>query len=129
MMVLSETMWDLSTPEFGKLFARASEDFDLEGCTTPQQIDNALKHEIRKSKDKTNKSKVGVVRAYHAYRTEQLDKLIEKDFAGRAIAEANKNPKGLIAQTLLHGRKEALRRIFAQKRAQVRAKQGFKIRR
>ena len=62
------------------------------------------------------------------YRAEQIDKLIEHDFAGRAIFEANRAPKGIIANTLRYGRKEAQKRIIAQKRAQVRAWGGFKVR-
>ena len=63
------------------------------------------------------------------YRAEQIDKLIEHDFAGRAIFEGNIAPKGIIANTLRYGRKEALRRILAQKRAAVRAgRAGSKLR-
>lgn len=54
-------------------------------------------------------------------RADQIDKLIEHDFAGRAIFEGNRAPKGIIAYTLQYGRQEALRRISAQQRAAVRS--------
>ena len=63
------------------------------------------------------------------YRAENINKLMEHDFAGRAIFEANIAPKGIIANTLRYGRKEALKRILAQKRVAVRAgRAGFKLR-
>ena len=124
--MVTQDMWDVSRPEFSQIFDRTSEDVDLKNCTTPQQIDNALKIERHKSKMKAREAKVRVVREYHAYRTEQLDKLIEKDFSGRAIFEANRNPKGMIGQTLLHGRVEARKRVLAQKRAEIRSR-GAKI--
>jgi hypothetical protein len=124
---ISETAWDLSTPEFGKWFDRMSEDMDMEGCTTAIELESLLKSEIRVSKNKARDSKVGVVRAYHAYRAEQLFKALEKDFAGRAIREAVLHPQGYISLTLQYGRKDAIRMRIAQQRAKVRARRGFKI--
>lgn len=63
------------------------------------------------------------------YRAEQINKLMEHDFAGRAIFEGNRAPKGIIANTLRYGREEALKRILAQKRAEVRGgKAGLRVR-
>jgi len=70
-----------------------------------------------------------VMAAQRRYRADQIDKLIEHDFAGRAIFEANRAPKGIIAMTLRYGKKEAKKRIIAQKRAEVRGgKAGLQLR-
>lgn len=70
--------------------------------------------------------KAGINRALAArmkYDAEQLNKLVEHDFAGRAIYEANKYPNGEIAQTLIYG--VASPRMLAQRRAQTRAGRGI----
>jgi hypothetical protein len=68
--------------------------------------------------------KSGISRAMAAQRgrfADQTNKLLEHDFAGRAIYEANRNHKGKISLTLRYGRKEADKRILAQKRAEIRS--------
>jgi hypothetical protein len=60
-------------------------------------------------------------------RTEWLDTLIEHDFAGRTIFEASRNPRGIIALTLIYGRQEAERRILAQRKAALRSRGAFVI--
>lgn len=120
-------MWDRSRPEFAEIFDRTSQEINLEGCTTPLQINRVLNKETARAKVKAKLSKVAVQRAYMAWVAEQLDKLIHKDFSGRAIYEANRAPREIIAQTLVYGRVEARKRVLAMKRDKVRSNSGFKI--
>ena len=120
-------MDSVSRFEFGKIFDRVSHEVELESATTALAINNRMKVEIHRDKNKAKQAKVRIVREYNAYSAEQLDKLQAHDFAGRAIWEANKEPKGIIAQTLLYGRTEARKRVLSQKRAQVRSKSGFRV--
>lgn len=61
------------------------------------------------------------LRDQRMYIAEQLNKLIEHDFAGRAIWEANRHPRGIVAQTLVYGSEMAdYRFLTAQARSQAR---------
>ena len=119
-------MDSVSRPEFGKIFERTSWQVDFGGATTALGINNRMKIEIHRAKNKVKQSKIGVIREFHGFSAEQLDKLIAHDFAGRTVFEANLAPKGIIAQTLLYGREEGKKKVLAQQRAQVRSRSGFK---
>jgi len=121
-------MDSLSRPEFGKIFDRVSIGVELAGATTAIRIENRLKIETRRARSIAKDIKevrLLKLRRFYGSKAERLDKLIEKDFAGRAIFEANRAPKEIIAQTLLHGRKEAIKRVRAQKKAAIRGRLPF----
>lgn len=121
-------MDSLSRPEFHGIFDRVSMDVELEGATTAISIENRLKVERHYAKTRAKTAKRRYARRFYKFKAEELDRLLEHDFAGRAIYTANIDPKGIVAQTLLYGRGEARRRILAQKRAAIRAR-GWYIRR
>lgn len=112
--------------EFGELFDRLSGQIDLQGCTTAALLEAKLIEVRDMHKTQYNIAKESVharVRAkaaVYARKAEQLDTLIENNFAGRTIYEAGKNPRGMIAMTLKYGKQEARRRILARQRAELR---------
>ncbi len=55
------------------------------------------------------------------YHADQLNKLVEHDFGGRAIYEAGSHPRGPIMRALIHGTEMTDYRLLAQKSAQARA--------
>jgi hypothetical protein len=115
----------ISRPEFAGIFDRVSLVVELAGATTALRIENRLKIEIHRAKSISKDIKevrLRALRKFYWSKAEKLDKLKEHDFAGRAIHEANRDPKGSIALTLLHGREEAMKRIKAQKKAAIRAR-------
>jgi len=113
-------MDSVSRPEFHRIFDRVSMDIDLQGATNAVSIENRLKVARHMSKTRAKAAKVTLGRQFYGFKAEELDKLIEHDFAGRAIFEAHREPKGIIALTLIHGRQMAQQRILAQKRAALR---------
>jgi hypothetical protein len=113
------------TPEFHGIFDRVSAYVELAGAKTPIRIENRMRVEIHRAKSIAKDIKAARLlnlRKHYWFRAEQLDKLKEHDFADRAIFEANKDPNGFIAKTLLYGREEAMRQIKAQKRAALRTR-------
>ena len=117
-------MDSLSSYEFHKIFKRVDVVVELAGATTGTRIENRLNIEIHRSKSiakDIKEPRLMNLRKFYRSKADKLDKLKEHDFAGRAIHEANVRPKGIIAQTLLYGREEAMKRIKAQKRAALRA--------
>jgi len=114
-------MDSISRPEFAAIFDRVSTTVDLRGATSAARIGNYLKIVRQYSKDKAKESKWSWERKRHGYAAEEYDKLIEHDFAGRTIYEANRNPRGIIALTLKYGKREAEARMKAQARAKVRS--------
>jgi hypothetical protein len=111
---------------FHQIFDRASHDVDLQGCRTAIQIENRLRTARHHAKKLAKTARNANRRKRWWYQAEQLDKLIEHNFAGRAIHETHRNPRGLVALTLLYGRKTARERIEAQKRARGRPRFDFK---
>lgn len=114
-------MDNVSRYEFHAIFDRVSATIDLKGCTTALAIELALREVRDKSKAKLKIHRAKVMGAEFGRKAEWLDTLIEKDFAGRTIFEARRNPQGPIAVTLIYGRKEARQRTEAQRRAALRA--------
>jgi hypothetical protein len=112
-------MDSVSSPEVAEIFDRLSLYTDMQGATNAAAIEHRLLFVRQICKFKAKMSKRLTTRARYGYRTEQLDKLIEKGFPERAIVEANRYPKGIISLTLRYGRQEA-KRILAQRRAAVR---------
>ena len=111
---------------FHQIFDRASHDVDLQGCRTAIQIENRLKIARHHAKKLAKTARNAHSRKRWWYQAEQFDKLIEHNFAGRAIHETHRNPRGLVALTLLFGRKTAKERIEAQKRARGRPRFDFR---
>lgn len=112
--------------EFHKIFDCVSLELDLTGCTIGTAIDNKLKIARHQAKTKAKTAKTESAKRYWWFKAEELDKLLAHDFSGRAIFEANRNPRGIIALTLIYGRKTAREKIRAQKRAAVRPRFDFK---
>jgi hypothetical protein len=112
----------ISRPEYTGIFCRFSMDVDLKGATNAMAIENRLKVARAESKARAKAAKVTLGKQFYGFKAEQFDKLIEHDFAGRAIFEAMRDRKGIIALTLIYGRQEAKQRILAQKRAAIRAR-------
>ena len=111
--------------EFAGIFDRVTAVVELAGATTPTRIENRMKIELHRAKriGKDIKDvRLRNLRRYYLFKADQLDKLKEHDFAGRAIFEANRDPSSFIAKTLIYGREEAMRQIKAQKRAEIRTK-------
>jgi hypothetical protein len=101
-------------------------DVDLKGAASATAIENRLKIARHQSKARAKDAKRRYARRFYGFKAEEFDKLIEHDFADRAIYEANRDRRGIIAQTLVYGRLEAEKRIKAQKRAAIRAR-GYHI--
>jgi len=120
-------MDSISRPEFHEIFERVSANIDLKQCTNALAIEQKLKEVRDRSKVKFKTSKTRTRRVEVGRRTEWLDTLMEHDFASRAIFEASRNPRGIIAMTLKYGRPEAQRRILAQRRAALRSRGAFII--
>jgi hypothetical protein len=65
-------------------------------ATTPVFIENRMKIEIHRAKRIARDIKperLRAVRKHYWFKADQLDKLMENDFAGRAIYEANRDRK------------------------------------
>lgn len=103
----------ISRPEFHGIFDRVSMDVELKGATTAVGIENRLRIARHYAKTKAKAAKKWFMRKSYGFRAEELDKLIEHDFAGRSIHEAIVWPIGKVADTLLYGREEALRFMHA----------------
>ena len=106
--------------EFHKIFNRVSLDVPLTGCNTATAISNSLRIARHKAKNNAKKETTRSARKYWFFKAEEQDKLLEHDFAGRVMFEANRKPKGFIALSLIYGRKTAKQKINAQKRASAR---------
>jgi hypothetical protein len=109
---------------------------EAESIRKLEDLRKTLRRELGKKAGEFQKQiwrlKQGINRAIatrRRYDAEQIDKLLEHDFAGRAIFEARTAPMGIISMTLLYGKNEAEKRILAQRRAAVRAgRAGSKFR-
>lgn len=107
---------------FHQIFDRISLEVNLTGCRSAVAIENRLK--VARHQAKTL-AKTEPARKYWWFKAEELDKLIEHDFAGRAIFLANRYPRGIIALTLIFGRKTARQKIQAQRRVAARPRLDF----
>ncbi|MCW4004578.1 MAG: hypothetical protein NWE95_11775 [Candidatus Bathyarchaeota archaeon] len=110
---------------FHQIFERVSLEVDLTGCTTANAINNRLKIARHQAKTMAKTAKTPFARKRWWFKAEELDKLLEHDFAGRAIFEARRNSRGIIALTLIYGRKTAREKIQAQKKAALRYRFDF----
>jgi hypothetical protein len=110
--------------EFHAIFDRVSTNIDLKGCTSALAIEIALAEARDKSKVKFKTYRMKAKKVRFGRKAEWLDTLVEHDFAGRAIFEAHRNQRGLIALTLIHGRQKA-QRILAQRRAEYRSRLAY----
>lgn len=108
--------------KFGELFDRMSVFIDFKGCTTATMIERKMKYEINKARAMSKTSAIAWRRKTLGLKAERLDTLIEHGFPERTIIEAIRDPRGLISQTLRHGRIEARRIVLAQRRAAARAR-------
>lgn len=126
-------MDSVSSPELAEIFERVSDYVDLKGATNAWEIDRRMRYTIDKCRtivkieraaDRPRKSRIETF----GYAAEQLDKLVEHDFPSRVIGEANRRPKGMIAQTLLYGSEKARRRVAAYRRARIAAYPPYGVR-
>lgn len=126
-------MDSVSSPELAGIFVRVGSQIDLGGATNAWEISERMRHacdvyraivEIERLDDKPRKSRI----KHFGYMAEQLDKLIEHGFPERVIFEANKRPKGYIAQTLLYGSEKARKRVAAYRRARIAAYEPYGVR-
>jgi hypothetical protein len=108
--------------EFHKIFRRVASCIDLKGKVTQK----AIEKELIKARDKCLKhrrtAQTQAERAKFKRAAMGYDRLLEYGFAARAIYEAIRDPRGIIAMTLTYGYPEAKKRILAQKRAEIRSK-------
>lgn len=109
--------------EFHAIFDRVTRTIDLQYCTSALAIEQKLIEARNKSRAK---SKIYRTKASaFGRKAEWLDRLIEHDFAGRAIFEAHRNPHGFIAMTLIYGRQGAMLRIEAQRKTAIRSRLAY----
>jgi len=112
----------ISSFEFHKIFVRVCGFIDFKGKFTVEQIEEELRKARKKCERLRRDAESTQERAKFKQAAIGYGNLLQYDFAGRAIYEANANPKGIVAMTLQHGYKEAKRRILAQKRAHIRSR-------
>jgi hypothetical protein len=97
---------------------------------SPKQLEELRKH-LRRELGRRMKHlerqimylKAGInrqLRLQKLYHAEQFKKLLDHDFSDRVIWEANRSPRGVISQTLLHGTEGADLRMMAQRAARER---------
>ena len=113
-------MDSISSYEFHKIFSRVSDFIDFKGKFTVKEIEEALLKAREKCKRLRREAETAQERAKFKRAAIRHEHLLEYGFADRAVYEASRNPKGIVAMTLKHGKKEAKRRILAQKRARIR---------
>ena len=98
-------MDSVSRPEFHGIFSRAAGYIDLKEKFT----EKAIEEELVKARDKClklrRKAETQQERAKFKRAALGYDRLLEHGFAARAIYEANRNPRGIIAMTLEYGYK------------------------
>lgn len=115
-------MDSISSYEFHKIFHRVSDYIDLKGKFTVEEIEEELRKARRKCENLRRKAETFQDRAKFKRAAIGYGNLLEYGFASRVVHEASANPKGIVGMTLKYGKKEAKRRILAQKRAQIRMK-------
>jgi len=107
------TMDFMADAEFHPVFNRTSKRVNLQGCSTPEEINTRLKQKIYDIKQTYNVGPFGPIIAQR--RVAPLRNLITGGFAIRCIDEATSQPKGIVALTLKYGREKALRIINRRK--------------
>lgn len=117
-------MDSISSYEFHKIFNRVTDYIDLQGKLSEGEIEKELVKASKKCRRLRRKAETAQERAKLKRAAIGYDRLIEYDFPRRVIREAIMDPKGLVSMTLRYGKKEAKRRILAQKRAQIRSRLG-----
>lgn len=113
-------MDSISSAEFHKIFNRVTEYIDLKGKFTVEEIEEELRKARKKCLKLRRKAETSQDRAKFKRAAIGYANLLEHDFASRVVYEAKVNPKHLVDMTLRYGKKEAKRRILAQKRAKIR---------
>jgi hypothetical protein len=111
----------ISSPELAKIFGRLPAAIELKGATDAAELERRMQFYIDVQRARAMIAKREKTKDANIWRAEQIDKLIEHEFPERVIREALRQPRGLIAQTLLHGKAEAKRRVLAYRRARIAA--------
>jgi hypothetical protein len=106
-------MDSLADKEYNAVFNRVAKRVNLQGCSTPHEIEIRLNNQIH-----DNRATYGIspLRAMQAEgECINLQNLVASGFARRAIDEAIAKPEGKIALTLKYGREKAKRIIEKRK--------------
>jgi hypothetical protein len=108
--------------EFIPAFDRLSEEIDFEGCRTPDDIHDRIKH---KQKANDFRASNGILRTHISKKTAhnqnaQLQKLIDNDFGSYVIAHARRHPDGIVKLTLYYGKDRAIDILLARARKRMR---------
>ena len=115
-------MDSISSFELATIFGRLPDSIDLKGKFSAEEIEKELIKFVKKCKKLRRKVETISERKKIKRTIINIRRLLEYGFSERVIDEANANPKGIFAMTLKFGKKEAKRRILAQKRAHIRAR-------
>lgn len=115
-------MDSISWPDFVKIFSRTSHSVDLKGATAAWLINERLEecrdYHFQQAYKFREQGRHGLAK-YHIEISSNLDTLIEHDFPVRTIREANRDVRGLIAQSLIYGPDEAELRVRAYRKAHI----------
>jgi anaerobic ribonucleoside-triphosphate reductase len=121
----------LPDKEFHPIFERVSRKVNLKGAGSPAEINERLKKQIKKEKEKTRMIKEAISKGYAEKRAltrwlkkirmsrKDLKKLIFSGFGRRTIDEAIARPHGKVALTLRHGRKKAKEILLERARRRI----------
>lgn len=115
-----------------QVYQRLPATIDLRGATSAFEIERRMNYEVERLRNvadieraakKPREKKIGTL----MHIAENIDKLVENDFASRFIWAANRDPGGVISRTLF-GQEEARRRAaearlkaIAHRRALIQA--------
>lgn len=106
--------------EFHAIFERTSQFINFKGNFTEEEIEAELIRVRNICKEMAEKANTRKKQLIYNSKKVAIDKLIEHGFPRRIIVEAQRNPKGKVALTLLYGYREAKRRLLAQAKTKMR---------
>jgi hypothetical protein len=115
-------MDSVTRKEFHKIFRRVAGYLNLKGKYTVEAIEEELIKAREKCLKLRRKAETQQDRAKFKRAAMGYDRLLEHGFAARAVYEARRHPRALVGMTLKYGYREAVDRILAQKRAEIRSK-------
>ena len=111
----------MASPEVAKEFDRVSGKVNLKGATDAAEIEKRMEFKVDLWRTRAKIVKTKWAKKRNRRNANWFDTMIEHGFPDRVILEAIKAPKGIIAQTLLHGKEEAKRRVLAYRRQRIKA--------
>ena len=89
-------MDSLTDKEFHKLFDRTSQEVELKGAYTPDEVHRRLRRKRREYREEGDRKS-----------QRNMEKLIASDFGQRVSSESLWDPNGFVGLTVQHGRKRA----------------------